>query len=104
MVEHRMHGQHDVGTLRIDKSADIFPDFRIKAIALIRPRAVDHPEIPPHPLWSVRQQRVVETSQDAIDLRGFFDRFANGGDESGGLRCIFNGGRRAVVSFPRIRG
>src|SRR5436189_278297 len=37
VIHHRMNRQDNIGSLLIDKSADISPDFKIKKVALIRP-------------------------------------------------------------------
>src|SRR2546425_3158793 len=104
MIQHRMDGQDDIGALRFDKSANISANFRIKVIALIWPHTIDQLKVPSHPLRPVRQKRVVKTGQGPVNPRGFFKGFSNAGTETSRLCCVFNGGRRAVVSFPGIRG
>ena len=72
VVEHRMDRQKDIRALRFYESADIPADFRIKEMALVRPRSIDQPEVPAHPLGAVRKQGIVEIGEGSIDPRRFF--------------------------------
>ena len=82
VIHHRMDRQDDIGSLLIDESADISPDFRIKEVAFIRPDAVDQAEVKTHPLRTTPQKRIVEASERTVEFSGFFQWLSNRRDES----------------------